>query len=449
VSDTPPTLSERLAQGVAGGYGVGPLRDGPEQSKQEQRRALLRLALVVVVVVALAAAGHILTPIVVIAVLAAVIMLHEGGHFVMAKLAGMKVTEFFLGFGPRLWSTRRGETEYGVKALPLGGYVRIIGMNNLEQIDPADEARSYRAQSFPKRFSVVVAGSTVHFILALLALWSLNAFIGVTRYDKPLPVLSEITKLATGQSPAQEAGFQIGDRLVSADGNPIGDFKNLRTYIESHAGTPIKFVVQRNGAPVTLTAVPVDLNKLDAKDQQDITGGAKLDQTPHGFIGISPTFPVERANPLVAIGRAGHQFGSDVVITFKAIGSIFSPHGISNYGAQLVNGPGGSADTNRFLSPVGLVHVAGQVSHQGVEPEFLLFISVNLFVGVLNLFPLLPFDGGHVAIAIYERIRSRKGRQYRADVARMLPATYALVLLLMFIFVSSLYLDLVRPLSLN
>jgi membrane-associated protease RseP (regulator of RpoE activity) len=446
-----PSLSERLAQGVAGGYGVKPMRGGPEPSRKQQRGALLRLAVAVAVVVGLAAAGHALTPVAVIAVLAAVIMLHEAGHFVVAKLSGMKVTEYFLGFGPRLWSTRRGETEYGVKALPVGGYVRIVGMNNLEKVDPADEPRTYRAQSFPKRFAVAVAGSSVHFVLAFLALWALNAFVGVTRYDKSLPIVDEIAKLTTGQSPAQAAGFRVGDHLISVDGAPITNFDKLRDHIRSHAGEPIHFIVERDGQRLALTAVPLDLSKLSAKDQASILGDQTLPPGPDGFLGIAPKSPVERADPLTAVGRAGREWGSGLVLTFKAVGSVFSPHGIGQYGGQLVKGPGAAqpGDANRLVSVVGVVRVAGTVAHQGAEPLLLLFMSVNMFIGVLNLFPLLPFDGGHVAIAVYERLRSRKGRRYQADVARMLPATYAVVLVLMFIFVSSLYLDIVRPLSLN
>ena len=106
------------------------------------------------------------------------IMLHELGHFVMAKRAGMKVTEFFLGFGPRLWSIRRGETEYGVKAIPAGGYVRIIGMSNIEEVDPADEERTYRSKPYRHRLGVAVAGSTMHFIIAAVLLFLLYAAVG-------------------------------------------------------------------------------------------------------------------------------------------------------------------------------------------------------------------------------------------------------------------------------
>src|SRR5947209_7302931 len=142
----------------------------PPIDEVSSRAALVRLLVAVAAVVGITLATGTFSTMAVIIALLVMIMLHEFGHFVTAKAAGMKVTEFFVGFGPRLWSVRKGETEYGVKALPLGGYVRIIGMNNLEDVDPADEPRAYRQQPFWRRMSVAVAGSTMHFLLAFVLL---------------------------------------------------------------------------------------------------------------------------------------------------------------------------------------------------------------------------------------------------------------------------------------
>src|SRR5438132_9376819 len=154
--------------------------DAPENS----RRNIAILLFAVAAIVLVASLTNWIGALVVITALFAIIMLHEFGHFVMAKRAGMKVTEFFIGFGPRLWSVRKGETEYGVKALPLGGYVKIIGMSNLETVDPEDEPRSYRQQSFPARLGVAVAGSTVHMILAFVLFWVTLTFVGIP--NKPV-----------------------------------------------------------------------------------------------------------------------------------------------------------------------------------------------------------------------------------------------------------------------
>src|SRR5437588_2845318 len=141
---------------------------GPEHIDNRER--LVRLAFFVAIVLVLAIFTGFSPFLGVIFALVAIVMLHEFGHFVTAKWAGMKVTEYFFGFGPRLWSIRKGETEYGIKAVPLGGYVRIIGMNNLENVDPADEPRTYRQKSFPRKLSVAVAGSFMHFVMAFLLL---------------------------------------------------------------------------------------------------------------------------------------------------------------------------------------------------------------------------------------------------------------------------------------
>src|SRR5438093_8180746 len=143
----------------------------PPGEAVSSRAALVRLLVAVLAVIAITLLTGTFSTTAVIVALLVMIMLHEFGHFVTAKAAGMKVTEFFVGFGPRVWSVCKGETEYGVNALPLGGYVRIIGMHNLDKVDPADEPRTYRQKPYWRRMSVALAGSTMHFLIALVLLW--------------------------------------------------------------------------------------------------------------------------------------------------------------------------------------------------------------------------------------------------------------------------------------
>src|SRR4051794_35418531 len=201
----------------------------------------------------------------VIAAIIVMIFLHELGHYITAKSAGMKVTEFFIGFGPRIWSFRRGETEYGLKAIPAGAYVRIIGMHNLEEVAPEDEPRTYRQKPFWRRLSVAVAGSAVHFIIAIVLLFTLVSFVGLIRYDKPKLQVGEITQFTSGQSPAQLAGFRLGDKVVSVDGQAVAKWDDIPPYIRTHAGKQLTFVVLRNGQQVTLTPTPVDLRTVQLK----------------------------------------------------------------------------------------------------------------------------------------------------------------------------------------
>ena len=415
----------------------------PAPTSGEQRAALLRLGLIVLAGILAAVATDTTSTVAVVVAIIAMIMLHELGHFLTAKWAGMKVTEYFLGFGPRLWSIRRGETEYGVKAIPAGGYVKIIGMSNLEKVDPADEERTYRQKPYWRRLSVAVAGSTVHFILAFLILIGLFAVVGVPNYDREFTV-GQISRLESGPSPAEEAGFRVGDTVVAVDGRPLR-WDDVPSYIRSRPGEPVAFDVVRGGQRLELTAVPVDLSTVEVDGEPLL----ERPEEPMGFVGIGdPIFPVEKSGPVEAVGRSVTGLGRATVETVKALGGIFSPGGASSYGRQLVGDTdGGEEGENRFLSPVGFVRVASQAADTGWREVLTLLLSINVFVGVFNMIPLLPLDGGHVAIATYERLRSRRGRRYHADVAKAMPIYYMVFLMIVFLGISSLYLDIVRPIA--
>ncbi|MGI8794276.1 MAG: M50 family metallopeptidase [Acidimicrobiales bacterium] len=415
-----------------------------ERPQSQSTASLVRLVVFLVAATVISIYTGAIVTVSVVAALIVMIMLHEAGHFVTAKLGGMKVTEFFVGFGPRVWSFRRGETEYGVKAIPAGGYVKIIGMHNLDPVeDPADEARTYRQQSFPKRLAVALAGSTVHFILAIFLLWVVTALVGIPGTTLQI---AEITRLETGQSPAQEAGFEVGDRIVSVDGQRLDTWSELPPYIRGKANLPIEFVVDRGGSLVELTAVPADLASIEVDGAPAIEADG-----PVGFIGIGPKIANQRIGPVEAVPRSVGLFGTGVVETGRALRNIFSPNGVSGYFSTLSTGTdatAGDGGENRFLSPVGFVRVAGQAADQGLFEVLNLLILINIFVGIFNLLPLLPLDGGHVVIAVYEAIRSAIAkRRHFVDVAKLMPATYVVFILLVFIGVTSLYLDIVKPIA--
>jgi membrane-associated protease RseP (regulator of RpoE activity) len=444
---------DRFGRNIAGGGGDGEFEPG------QQRSALVRLLAGIAVIVALAAVTHALTVLAVIVAIIVFVLLHELGHFATAKWSGMKVTEYFVGFGPRLWSIRRGETEYGVKAIPAGGYVRIIGMTNLEEVDPADEARSYRQQSFPKRLSVAAAGSMMHFIIAFVLLFVLYAGFGVTTPRQPLTV-GNLLELTTGASPAQQAGLRPGDRILTAGGVPVKSFDQFHDLIAGRAGTQFPLQVQRGKAILQVNTTPTNGNlvvavPLGSTPAQMKTAAAAAPPDPSlpsaGFLGFEPANYSQRANPLVAVGRSAQGFGHLVVGTMVGMGHVFSPHGLSSLGRQVVGGSKAVTTTDatdRASSVVGVVRVTAQAAKQGPELVFLLLAGVNIFIGIFNLFPLLPFDGGHVVIAIYERLRSRRGRRYHADVARMLPAIYPVMAVLLFVFASTIILDVSQPINL-
>ena len=422
-------------------------------SPAEQRSALVRLIVVLVAAAAATVVTGTTKTVLVVVALIAMIMLHELGHYLTAKWGGMKVTEFFVGFGPRLWSVRKGETEYGVKALPLGGYVKIIGMHNLDPVeDPEDEPRTYRQKSFGRRLSVAVAGSAMHFVIAFLLFFTVNAFVGVPTVSTTIGGVLAFD--GGGPSPAQEAGLRVDDRIVAVDGEAIEEWDEVRERIAASPGQPIALTVERDGKPLQLDATPVDISQVR------IDGRAVSNES-RGFLGLEPAEEYRTVNPATALGRSADQWlGGDfdgvedvspgLLDNAKALASIASPSGASSLWTNITGGEDGQGDPDgvRFLSPVGFVRVAGQAADNSLFAVLGLLIAINLFVGLFNLLPLLPLDGGHVAIAVYEAIRSKlSGRRYAADVAKLMPLTYAVVLLMVFLGVSALYLDIVRPLN--
>ncbi|MDP8976853.1 MAG: RIP metalloprotease [Actinomycetota bacterium] len=446
-------MGDATAAGAGGENGNGATAAGaadgkekppaPEPTPEEQRRALIRLGLVLSAGAVVAVLSGVTRTVLVILAFVAMIMIHELGHFVTAKWAGMKVTEYFLGFGPRLWSVRKGETEYGVKALPLGGYVKIPGMVNIEKVDPVDEPRTYRQQPYWRRMSVAVAGSVTHFIMAFLLLFALFAGAGV---EEEAPRIGSVSELESGPSPAQVAGLQVGDKLISYDGVVFTTFERMATHIRQRPAQPIEFVVEREGRRLTLTVTPADRSKVSVKG--DPPGSRPTEPT--GFVGIGPAFEEKRAGPVEAVGKSASQLWRFTVGTVKGLGQMFSPSGASSYGRQLIDRPSpGPVQPDgtepRFLSPLGFGRLASQAAAAGWEQVLTLLVLINVFVGMFNMIPLLPFDGGHVAIATYERLRSRRGQRYHADVSKAMPVFYAVVVLLVFIAVSSLYLDAVQP----
>jgi membrane-associated protease RseP (regulator of RpoE activity) len=354
------------------------------------------------------------------------IVLHELGHFVTARATGMKATQFFIGFGPRLWSMRRGETEYGLRALPLGAFVRIIGMNNLDEVDPADETRAYRAKSYPRRMLVITAGSAMHMVLALVLLSGVFAVRGETT------AVGAAEIAAVGDAMPATGSILAGDVVTAVGGVPVTAEGGLAAAVTSHApGDTVVIDLERDGAS---TSVVVELGS------NALVGG----DGSSAFLGVSSWPVVETVQhsvwsaPFHAVSSMIGQVGDSVTGVLR----ILNP---SNIVGHLT---GSNADPmTRPTTLVGITGVSDDVGRNaGLAGVLELLAYLNVFVGVFNLFPLLPLDGGHAAIATYERVREgRSRRRYHVDVARLMPLTMAVVALLAFLFLSGLYLDIVSP----
>jgi membrane-associated protease RseP (regulator of RpoE activity) len=356
------------------------------------------------------------------------VFLHETGHFVTARLTGMKATQFFLGFGPRLWSFRRGETEYGVRALPLGAYVRIIGMSNMDDVPPADEARTYRQQTYPRRMLVITAGSLMHLLIAVVLLFTVFSVRGQIT-DLPGAEVRE----PTPAGPAADAGIRSGDVILAVDGRPIDGPEELGNVVRSYQPGDVVDVQLQRGDEARSVTVALGAN---ADEQSELFGAA--------FLGVSSRNLTEWQD--MSLGDAAVSSVTELFPTAwestKGIVQVFNP-------VNIIDHLTGETDdlATRPTTVVGITDFSGEVGErEGVIGVLYLLAALNVFVGVFNMFPLLPLDGGHAAVATYERLRERNGRRYFADVSKLMPVAMGVIVVLLFLFVSGLYLDVTQPL---
>lgn len=405
----------------------------------------IRLVLLVGAVVSFGLIGG-LSGLVVVSSFVVMLVIHELGHFVVARLSGMQVTEFFIGFGPRLWSVRRGETTYGVKAIPAGAYVRITGMSSLDVVDPAVEHRTYRQQSYPKRMAVALAGSATHFAVALALLFFVYMAVG-----RPDPFRWVVGEVVSG-SAAASIDVRVGDRIVSVAGVETPGFEEFGVVVRGLPGREVVVVLERDG----------DTSK------RTMTVGERLrvDGTVAGFFGVGSDRPMETLGPVGAGVEASVRFVDLVEMSVDGLVGFFTPDGLASFftggdepsvqpepalsvgagggGLGQVADPGvDPADEDRLLSIYGAGRLGSAMLDDGWSTYLWFLILVNVFIGVFNLVPLLPLDGGHVAIATYERIRSVGGRRHMADAAKLIPLTWAVVTLLVAVAGVALYRDIV------
>jgi membrane-associated protease RseP (regulator of RpoE activity) len=352
--------------------------------------------------------------------LIAMVMLHEAGHLIAARRSGMKATEYFLGFGPRLWSFKRGETEYGVKAIPAGGYVRIIGMSNLEEVDPADEPRTFRRGTTTNRLIVILAGVTVNILLAWLLFTVAIAGQGKL-YEGPSTTVDRVV----AGSAAADAGLREGDRFVAIEGAPVGSWDDLKDAIESRGGTETTFTVVRHGERIDIDAVPEE------------QGG-------QGFLGIAPAAASRSVSLIGAPVEGVRALGTTTAEFGKGIGHLVSPAGVKQYSENFTDPAkeGSRRDLERPRSLVGITDIGSRYIAGSFWSLLFLLGSVSLVLAILNLLPLLPFDGGHAAVVIYEAIASRiQGRTVRVDFRKLMPVTVLVLALFVTLGLSAMVLD--------
>ncbi|GAA3055919.1 M50 family metallopeptidase [Actinokineospora globicatena] len=337
------------------------------------------------------------------------VALHEAGHMLTAKAFGMRVRRYFIGFGPTLFSFRRGETEYGLKAIPAGGFCEIAGMTALDPVTPEEAPRAMWRFATWKRVVVLAAGSITHFIVGFIILYLMavtmglpntsdRALVGTTSCAAPTqdPVTLKYAECAPGAvSPAAAAGIQAGDEIVSLNGQPVGSWKELIGKIRGLSGQNT-FVVERDGEQRTLT---VDIATVQRVGLDSKPGSTDNKLTEVGAIGVSQGRYFEYG---VASG-----FSGAVVFTGEMFAATWE--GLMRFPEKIpavIRAIGGEDDPERPVSVVGASIIGADAAEQGIWEIFVLMLAMlNFFVGVFNLLPLLPLDGGHIAISLYERVR--------------------------------------------
>jgi membrane-associated protease RseP (regulator of RpoE activity) len=381
------------------------------------------------------------------------VMLHESGHFVAAKRFGMKCTRYFVGFGPTIWSTWRGETEYGIKAIPLGGFVKIVGMTSIDDVDPEDEARSFRRAPGWQRLIVLAAGSFMHFVLAAVLIFGLALGIGVANDNTTVlgtvatcvPASeSALTSGATcttaeAKSPAVLAGLRVGDQVTSFDGVKVTGWTQLSNEIKAvKPGVPVTFTVQRGGRSLTLHSSLVEVKG-------------------HGsYLGVAPTTLFQSQSVFSAIKYVGTGFGQVITGSVSALAklpaavpSLFAKDRSSTAAGNVSSVVGAARDTGQVVAAKNLGW------QYKVSIILLLIASLNIFVGIFNLLPLLPMDGGHIAVVIWERIRAFFARLRRrpdpglVDYRKLVPLSFGVFMVLVVFGVMLILADIVNPVNLG
>jgi membrane-associated protease RseP (regulator of RpoE activity) len=366
------------------------------------------------------------------------IFLHEGGHFATAKLFGMKVERFFLGFGPTVWSFRRGETEYGIKALPLGGFCKIAGMspyendaNFLEEdrsakaAAPTPPERQFRNKPAWQRATVLAAGSVTHFLVAILLTWMVLVAIGIGTGQATTIIDRTVPLTAGTPSPAQTGGLRAGDRIVAVSGRPVNGFEELRAALSDKGGKRITIEYVRDGERRSTTVVAAS-------------------QDGRGFLGFQPTEETRRIGVLAAIPESVELFWRTTVDTVKGLGSFVTGLADRMSGPQAAPSGGGGGGGEVSGGPVGIVGITRLAGQAVANNQWAIFIAIliqlNIVVGVFNLLPLPPMDGGYLAFVLWQVVTRRE-----VDLRKVVPVAALIVGLLVMLTVGLVWLDITNP----
>lgn len=376
------------------------------------------------------------------------VMIHELGHYSTARHYGMRVTEFFLGFGKRIWSTKRGETEFGIKAIPAGGYCKISGMSLHEPIEDEVKHRAFYLASTSKKLVVLGAGSFLHFVLGIVLLFTLFAGVGTSQV---LPTVSQVVECVPSQdscqpsdpiSPAKQVGIQPGDKIIGINNEEM-NWDEITPILRASAQKLITLMVERDSQLINIEITPAT---------RVVDGQAR------GFLGIINEYGLVRQNPVQAVGNTVEATGAIFQGSLKALVGL--PAQIPALMRQTFLGEERQADG--LVGIVGVARASGETVSSGnltlgekLATFLLIVASLNIFVGIFNLLPILPLDGGHMAVALYEggrrklaKVRGKTDPGY-VDVEKLTPITMVVFVILAFLTLLLLFADIFNPINLN
>jgi membrane-associated protease RseP (regulator of RpoE activity) len=392
----------------------------------------------------------------IIALLASV-MIHEAGHYFTAKRYGMKVTEFFLGFGARIWSTRRGETEFGIKAIPAGGYCKIVGMTPHEEIAEEDKDRTFLGGTIRERLIVLGEGSILHFVLGFILIFTLFVGVGINqalnRVDEVVPCIVTTNEGEclpdSAKSPALVAGIQEGDEIVAIrkpDERSITVDMKWEDVLEVIRSSPNEAVI------VTVVRESERFEVALTLESRTVAGETR------GVIGIISGYGIVRLGPIEGTIESARFVGD--VVKGSATALVRLPVMIPDLINQTFGGE--ERDPEGLVGVVGVARTTGEISSSerldfhGKVVFFLLIVAgLNIFVGIFNLLPILPLDGGHMAVAIVDGVRRANAKRKRrsapppVDVEKLTPITLIVVVLLISLTVLLLLADIINPVRLG
>ncbi len=364
------------------------------------------------------------------------VMIHEFGHYLTARKYGMWVSEFFVGFGKKIWSVQRGETEFGVKAIPAGGYCKIEGMSPSDELPVDEEDRAFYKASSAKKLVVLGAGSFLHFVIGFVLLFTLFAGIGT---NQVLPVISQVVP----NSAAEAAGIQPGDEILFINGKKVTEWYKDVEVIRQSEGKELTLVLDRNGQEISITA---------AGRLTDIDG------TKRYVLGIVNDVGLKRSGLWISLKNSAIVTKSFLTESVKSLAKL--PEKVPALWGATVRGE--ERDANGLVGVVGVARVSGEaVGSDKLTPmerlaTFVLIVaSLNIFVGIFNLLPILPLDGGHMAVAIADEIRAffarLRGRPRPApiDVTVLTPVTMVVFVILACLTLLLLVADVINPVTLN